>query len=102
MVTQTTDSPDQRQASRTPYRVSRRATLYPAPMGNGRTRVCDLLTQDLSATGISIVYARPLTEGQRIDLELSDGTRKVIVRRITNLSDGHYLAGCEFERVTPQ
>jgi PilZ domain len=71
-------------------------------MGNGRTRVCHLLTQDLSATGVSIVYARPLTEGQRIDLELPHGTRKVIVRRITNLSDGYYLSGCEFESATPQ
>jgi len=79
--------------------VSVRATIYPAPDGNGRTRVCHLLTQDLSATGIGIVYARPLSEGQRIDLELPEGTRSVVVRRVTNLSDGHYLAGCEFESV---
>ena len=86
-----------RQASRSTFRVAVRAKIYPAADGNGRTRACHLLTQDLSATGIGIVYARPLSEGQRIELELPDGTRSVIVRRITSLSDGHYLAGCEFE-----
>ena len=89
-------SREQRQADRTIFRVSVRSTIHPAPGGNGRARVCHLLTQDLSETGIGIVYARPLSEGQFIELELLDGTRTAVVCRVTNLSDGHYLAGCCF------
>lgn len=100
MDTLAAESREQRQFARTPFRVSVRATIYPAPDGNGRTRACHLLTQDLSATGIGIVYARPLSEGQRIGLELPEATRSVVVRRVTNLRDGHYLAGCEFEGVS--
>ena len=86
-----------RQASRIPFRVPVRATIYPPPGQESKTaRICHLLTQDLSGTGVSIVYAVPLAVGQRVELEMPDRTRTAEVCRVTSLSDGHYLAGCQF------
>jgi hypothetical protein len=89
---------EQRQSEREPFRVSVRATIYPPPGSEtSAARTCHLLTQDLSPSGVSIVYALPFSIGQRIDLEMRDGKRSAVVRRIIGLSDGHYLAGCAFE-----
>ena len=89
---------ESRQSNRTAFRVSVRATIQPHPDSPSDTaRVCHLLTQDLSHSGVSIVHARPFATGQRIELEFPDGCRSVVVCRTTALSDGFYLAGCRFE-----
>ena len=92
------ESKDLRQDGRSPFRVSVRATIYPPPGDEARAaRICHLLTQDVSESGIGIVYARPLRVGQRIALELPDGCRSVVVCGIRILSDGRYLVGCRFD-----
>ena len=89
---------ERREDSRIPFRFPVRATIYAAPECKGDVvRVCHLLAQDISGSGISLVYARPFAIGQRIDVEMPDRLRSVIVCRVTSLSDGRYLAGCRFD-----
>jgi hypothetical protein len=86
-----------RQSSRAMLRVSVRAFVYPTGDCAGESaRVCHLLTQDISDSGISIIHAIPFSIGQRIELDLPDGCKSAVVCRTTALSDGHYLAGCRF------
>jgi hypothetical protein len=89
-----------RQAARTPFRVAIRVTIFPPPGSEGKARVCHLLAQDLSASGVSIIYAIPFRIGQRIDLEMPDGLRSATVCRVTSLSDGLYLSGCQFDALS--
>ena len=62
-------------------------------------RFCHVLTQDVSESGISIIYAKPLIVGQRIEVELAGRQRAAVIRRITRMADGHYLIGCRFEDI---
>lgn len=93
------DVPDERrQASRIPFRLPLRATIYAPPDCKGDTaRICHLLGQDLSRDGVSLIYARPFQLGQRIEVEMPDRDRQAVVVRVTAMSDGRYLAGCQFE-----
>jgi len=96
-VRKTRQQQESRRSNRTAFRVSVRATVHPpGECPSDTARVCHLLTQDLSDGGIGIVHARPFSVGQRIELELPEGCRSVVVCRTTALSDGHYLAGCSF------
>jgi len=89
---------DRRESGRIPFRLPARVTIHPPPGQETETaRTCHLLTQDLSGSGIGLVYAKPLCIGQRIDLELPDRCRSAVVCRIESLSDGHYLIGCQFD-----
>jgi hypothetical protein len=88
---------ERRETGRVPFRMPLRATIYASPGCKGDTaRMCHLLAQDLSGSGVSLIYARPFPIGQRIGLEMPDRARTVEVCRVISLSDGHYLAGCEF------
>ena len=89
---------ERRAASRIPFRLPLRATIYAPPGCKGDTaRVCHLLAQDLSGVGVSLIYARPFQLGQRIEVEMPDRDRQAVVCRVTRMSDGRYLAGCRFE-----
>jgi hypothetical protein len=89
--------PERRQAGRATFRLAVRATIYPPPdQKKGTVRICHLLAQDLSDTGISAVYTRPFAIGQRIDFDTPDGRRSAAVCRVTAMSNGSYLAGCKF------
>jgi PilZ domain len=88
---------DNRQSGRMPFRFPLRATIYPAAMDNAETsRVCHLLAHDLSGGGISLVSGVRLREGQRIELEMPDRVRCVVVRRVSSMNNGRYLVGCQF------
>ena len=101
-VTPNGNSRELRHDSRITFRVPVRATIYPPPGRESETaRICHLLTQDLSGSGVSIIYALPLFVGQRVELELPDRCRSVVVCRVASLSDGHYLAGCRFTEEIP-
>jgi hypothetical protein len=89
---------ERRAASRIPFRLPLRATIYAPPGCKGDTaRICHLLAQDLSKVGVSLIYARPFQLGQRIEIEMPDRDRQAVVCRVTSMSDGRYLAGCKFE-----
>ena len=89
---------ERRAASRIPFRLPLKATIYAPPGCKGDTaRTCHLLAQDLSRIGVSIIYPRPFELGQRIEVAMPDRERQAVVCRVTSMSDGRYLAGCQFE-----
>jgi hypothetical protein len=77
---------------------SAKATIHPsAECKNDSAIVCHVLTNDLSDGGIGILSPRPISEGQRIELELLDGRRFFAqVQWITRTNDGMYAIGCKF------
>jgi hypothetical protein len=74
-----------------------RVTIHSPAGRESGARVCHLLTQDLSQGGIGIIYAKPLLEGQRIEVESDSGCRWAVVCRASRMADGRYLIGCRFE-----
>jgi hypothetical protein len=96
---------DNRRSGRMPFRFPLRATIYPEPTDStGTSRVCHLLAHDLSGGGISLVAGTRLREGQRIELEMPDRVRCVVVRRVSSMNNGRYLVGCKFcdsDQATP-
>jgi hypothetical protein len=88
---------DRRRAERIPFRIPMRVTISPPPGHEAdRTRSAHVLAQDLSGTGLSIIYARQLSIGQRLEVDMPDGSRPVVVCRIESMNDGRYLVGCRF------
>src|SRR5436190_13345429 len=88
---------DNRQCERVPFRFPVKATIHQEADGTRTKYVCHVLTQDLSGCGVSIVCARRLCEGQRVDLAMPDGCRSVVICRVVSLGGGRYLTGCRFE-----
>jgi hypothetical protein len=88
---------DSRASARRALRLPARVTIYP-PSGRATdtARYCHVLTQDISESGISIIYAKPLLVGQQIAVELSSGLKATVVSRVSCMPDGHYLIGCRF------
>jgi len=88
---------DRRRAERIPFRIPMRVTISPPPGHEAdRKRFAHVLAQDLSGTGLSIIYARQLSVGQRLEVDLPDCSRSVVVCRIESMNDGRYLVGCRF------
>lgn len=87
---------------RQPFRVPIRATIYP-PFGqeSDTARYSHVLAQDLSLTGISIIYARPLLEGQEVELETPEWRRSAVVCHVESLKNGLFLIGCRFVETLP-
>jgi PilZ domain-containing protein len=88
---------DRRRAERIPFRIPMRVTINPRPgHESDRPRSAHVLAQDLSGTGLSIIYARHLSIGQQLEVDMPDGSRPVVVCRIESMNDGRYLVGCRF------
>jgi PilZ domain len=77
---------------------SARATIDPrAERKNDTALVCHVLTHDLSDGGVGILSPRPISAGQRIELEMLDGRRLFVQTQWMNrTSDGMYAIGCKF------
>src|SRR5262245_60706449 len=89
---------DNRQSVRNPFRISVRATINPPPGRETETvHICHVLAHDISDSGVSILLARRLTEGQQIELALPDRSRTAVVCRVAQVAGGKYLVGCRFE-----
>jgi hypothetical protein len=57
---------------------------------------CEVMTTDISRSGLSLLYRKQLFPGQQILLVLSDSTQLVEVRWCCRAWAGLYAAGCEF------
>jgi c-di-GMP-binding flagellar brake protein YcgR len=90
---------DRRQSVRIPLRWPFRATIYPLN-DDGQIKTCHVLANDLSGGGISLICGRLVVEGQLIQLEMPDQTRRVTVCRVAPTDDGRYLVGCQFDDVS--
>jgi len=88
---------DARQFPRFYFRSCAEATIH--PLGGGEPSHCFVLTRDLSRTGVSLLHAKQLFPGQRLELVLNgQSTRTVEVVRCRRLKDGWYVAGCRFAK----
>jgi len=70
--------------------------LPPPGRESEAVRPIHVLGNDLSTSGISIIYARPLEVGQRLELEMPGKIRAAVVRCVENKERVHYLIGCQF------
>jgi hypothetical protein len=86
---------DARQFSRSSFRGTASATIYPRHPGSGREPIqCTVLTRDLSCGGIGIAHSEQLFPEQIIVL---DAVGKLLVGEIRwcrRLDEQFYVAGC--------
>ena len=88
---------ERRGAPRIPFRLSVRMTIIPSPSRESEAvRRVHVLGNDLSTSGISIIYARRLEVGQELELEMPGKIRAAVVRCVETKDRGHYLIGCQF------
>jgi len=86
-----------RAAPRIPFRLTVRMTILPSPGHESEAvRRVHVLGNDLSTSGISIIYARKLEVGQQLELEMPGKIRAAVVRCVESKERGHYLIGCQF------
>lgn len=92
-------SPTERRAApRIPFRLSVRMRILPPPghKPESASRPIHVLGNDLSTSGISIIYTRKLEVGQKLALEMPGKIRAAVVRCVESQERGHYLIGCQF------
>jgi hypothetical protein len=87
---------ERRRFARQDLRMSARATIHPSPACNeNKTTICHVLMRNSSEEGICLVCPRPVSEGQRIELELFDRRTLVVTCRwSTRTDEGMFRAGC--------
>jgi hypothetical protein len=89
--------PERRGSPRTAFCLSVRVTMSAPPGQPGETaRHAHVPMQDVSGSGISIIYAKQLCLGQKLEIEMPDRPRSATVVRIESTSDRHYLISCQF------
>ena len=89
---------ERRAAPRIPFRLSVRMTILPPPGRESEVvgRPIHVLGNDLSTSGISIIYAKKLDVGQKLALEMPGKICAAVVRCVESQERGHYLIGCQF------
>ncbi len=87
--------PDAREFPRFPFRGRARALVF-APQGGEEPQECEVLTTDVSRTGLSLLHRKQLYPGQQILLVLSGDSRLVEVCWCCRVWSGLYSAGCRF------
>ena len=79
------------------YRAQVQATIHPFRGAQNPAVQCSVLTRDLSRGGLNVLHTEQLFPGQRIELLLLDGVRRMVevcwCRRLGNRS---YSVGCRF------
>lgn len=79
------------------YRARVQAVVYPFRGAPQPPVECSLLTRDLSRGGINLIHTDQLYPGQRIDLTLLDGVRRIVeVCWCRRLAHRCYSVGCKF------
>ncbi len=94
-------SADDRQFPRSPFQTCLQAVVFrpPGEMADGEDSgaSCQLLTRDISRSGLSLLHKQQLFPGQKIDVVLTDGQeRRLEVIWCRRLGIGCYSAGCRF------
>jgi hypothetical protein len=89
---------DAREFPRFPFRGRAQALVF-APQGGEEPQESEVITTDVSRTGLSLLYRKQLYPGQQILLVLSDGNRLVEVCWCCRVWAGLYSAGCRFAGV---
>lgn len=91
-------SNDAREFPRFPFRGRARAVVFPPEdrAGAAEPQECEVLTTDVSRTGLSLLYRKQLSPGQQILLVLNDNNRLVEVCWCCRVWAGLYSAGCRF------
>jgi PilZ domain-containing protein len=89
---------EQRAFPRFPFRGRAKAIVFPPPTGpaNATTHDSEVITNDLSRGGVSILHRGELVRGQQLMLMLHDTTQLVEVRWSCRVWDGLFAAGCQF------
>jgi hypothetical protein len=79
------------------YRAKVQATIHPFRGAPQPAVECTVLTRDLSRGGLNLIHTEQLYPGQRIELLLLDGVKRVVevcwCRRLANRC---YSVGCRF------
>src|SRR3954452_21124012 len=93
---------DCRRFQRYQFTLRAKATIYPTSDAiDQRPKQRSVMTCDLSRGGICFMHSQPLTTGQRVDIELTDGRRfSLSVRRVNRMEDGWYAMGCTFAAIS--
>jgi hypothetical protein len=79
------------------YRARIDAAVYPLGGPDQPPVACSLLARDLSRGGINLVHNEQVYPGQRIDLNLTDGSsRAVEVMWCRRIAHRCYSIGCRF------
>ena len=89
-----------REFPRFPFRGRAQALVF-ASQGGEEPQESEVITTDVSRTGLSLLHRKQLYPGQQILLVLSDGNRLVEVCWCCRVWSGLYSAGCRFVGVTP-
>jgi len=83
------------------------SAIVHAPPGQTATIVtgagtpCQMLTRDISRSGLNLLHKQQLYPGQKIDVVLTDGQpRRLEVIWCRRLGVGCYSAGCRFMKTT--
>ena len=92
---------DAREFPRFPFRGRARALVL-APQGGEEPQECEVLTTDVSRTGLSLLHRKQLFSGQQILLVLNDANRLVEVCWCCRVWPGLYSVGCRFLGVPVQ
>ena len=87
---------ERRASPRIPFVFPVRMTIIPSPGREPPARYVHVQGNDLSETGISIIYAKKLDVGQQLELEMPGRIRAAVVRCVESKERGHYLIGCQF------
>jgi len=88
---------DSRRFPRFYYRAQVQATIHPFRGAPQPPVQCSVLTRDLSRGGLNIMHSDQLFPGQRIELVLLDGVRRLVeVCWCRRLGKGSYSVGCRF------
>ena len=95
---------EKRSFPRVPFRGRAQALVFP-PLASAAVddlQDAEIITSDLSRSGVSLLYRRQLARGQRLLLLLNDTSRLVEVCWCCRAWDELYVAGCQFVEVAGQ
>jgi hypothetical protein len=86
-----------RKESRIPFRGRAKAVVYPPPSSpDGKPVASEVVTTDISRSGLSLLYRKELHPGQRVLLRLKRVDCTVEVCWCCRVWPGLYIAGCRF------
>ena len=93
---------EKRSDPRVPFRGRAQALVFPtlATAAISDLEDAEIVTSDLSRSGVSLLYQRQLARGQRLLLLLQDTSRMVEVCWCCPVWEGLYVAGCQFVEVS--
>lgn len=88
---------DPREYPRFSFRGRAQAVILPPPSKAGaEPQEWEVLTTDVSRSGLSLLHRKPLEPGQQVLLVLNDATRTLEVCWCCRVWTGLYVAGCRF------